>query len=290
MGRNKKTRVVHEYNTETFINELNRFSVDLFKNENGTYTVSTYFDNELVKSKTFKSYDNLPDFNKFVQYVLSKLAGEFEIFKFIAELNSTVQQIILLSDEIKIDGEKYHKAFYIVNSTDRTRVLNLDYGLYHIETGISFVTNDIFDKKDFKGGLKNNRVSSLDYGKINFDSITDMVRSTSNGYVRLSDVRNVILETKFGKINKSNHLKFDFLRLRLLDIPLSTTVEQARLIRTKSEDMEFTSENDIIFSAKDILFNYMYLYSSRDSFIIKNETKNMYDMVAYVIQNEVSVS
>lgn len=285
MGRYKKSKGVIKYNRDAFLHELNRFDFKVTKNDDGSSRVDTIYDDKVIKSKEFKNYPSLPDFKKFTTYLLSKLAGEFQIHDFIVELNSTVQQVVLLSDEIDINGTKFSKAFYIVNSTDKTRVLNLDYGLYNRDTGISLVINELFDKRDFKGGVTNNRVSSIDYSRINFEPIINLVKNYMVSDLKLSDIRNVILNySDVDDINKSNHLKFDFLRLRLLDIPMATTLEQAKLIRTKSEDMNISSDNDMVFNAYEVLENYMYLFSSRDSFIIKNETDNLITLSEYLIK------
>lgn len=277
------------YNKEKLFELIN--AIDISKV--GSQIVTKYF-GKIINTTNVSNRYEIFDIRSFLKNKILHIESNFNIsfYKFIMKRGT--QELILLSDNVDINGMTYYKSFFILNSTDKSRKLNMNLGLYRTDNTyfISGLNNMTLCKKHLSGVTKAaEEVSDSIYGET-FDEQIESIRSLVGEKVMLSNLRNIIID----KDQKVNHNKFDAFKNQLsyFYVPtnsnsnsmLKLTNSQYNMLRTESKNLNIDSNNDFSIDAY-LAFNcYVMIFRNQDSYVVKKETEKILRITQCFIRNE----
>ena len=118
---------------------------DLFKKidaieivQSGKVVITKYFGRVINNTNVSDRYE-IFDIRSFMKSKIEYLESNFNITFSNLRIRGGIQELILLSDEVEIAGINYHKAFFILNSSDKSRRLSMNLGLYQADNGTDLV-------------------------------------------------------------------------------------------------------------------------------------------------------
>jgi hypothetical protein len=229
------------------------------------------------------------DIAKYLKEKIDLIEKNFTITKYRFTLTRGVQYLELLSDSIDINGQKYHKSFYILNSSDKSRRLSFNAGLYCEDANfyiISNVKNVGLTKKHLKGVTQAAEVASAGLNGETFDEQVEALQSIVGHRVAFSKIRQIILGE--GEITQISHRKFDAFKnsIRWARTTNGITAEQSRLLSRSSEYIKSIEQvDDFYIDAFSVLQSYLKIFNKEDAHIIKNETERIMKITQWAIRN-----
>lgn len=266
--------------------------VDLFKKidaidifQEGDQIITKYFNRVINNTKVSNRYE-IFDIRGFMKSKIDYLESNFNITFSNLRIRGGIQELILLSDQVEIAGITYYKAFFILNSTDKSRRLSMNLGLYQADNGtylVSSIKNFSLVTKHLKGISHKAEVATSNLDIETFDEQINSIRSLVGERVMLSQVRNIIID----KDQKINHNKFDALK-NLLKWNHSKGLSKAEIgvLTTPSEKLTINSSNDFSFDAFQIFQAYMNIFRNQDSYVVRKETEKILGITQCFIRNE----
>ena len=119
-----KIRVM-EYNKEELFDKIERLKVEKIGG-----TVVTKYNDNVIRTVSVSPIYEVFDIVKYLKDKISLIENNFTIKEYGLRIKGGIQYLQLYSDEITIGGKKFIKMFNILNSTDKTRKLSFNTGLY----------------------------------------------------------------------------------------------------------------------------------------------------------------
>jgi len=254
----------------------------------GNQVVTKYFDRVINTTEVSPIYEVF-DIRAFMKAKIDQLAHNFNMrwYKFVMKRGT--QELTILSDDVEINGTQFYKAFFILNSSDKSRRLNMNMGLYRADNN-SYLVNSIrnmsLSKKHLRGVTQSAEEVSQAIDVETFDEQIAAIRSLVGERVLLSKVREVILD----KDLKVNHMKFDALKNSLrwskTDKMDSLSSEQIKTLMTPSEKLTLDHHNDFSIEAYKVFNCYIQVFSRQDSYVVKKETEKILKITQCFIRDE----
>jgi hypothetical protein len=258
--------------------------------QNGNQVITKYFDAVINTTSVSGRYE-IFDIRNFLKNKITQIEENFKVsfYKFV--MKRGVQELTLLSDKVDIYKEiPFYKSFFILNSTDKSRKLNINLGLYRSDNNsyfISSIKNLSFSKKHLKGVTQSAEDASESISGETFDDQINSIKSLVGESILFSNVKSIIVDDEDLKIN---HRKFDAFKNSLMysytDKVSNMTNSQISLLRTQSEKILLTKDNDFPIDAFKVFNCYMQVFSKQDSFIVKKETEKIMKITQCFIRNE----
>lgn len=275
------------YSLEKVLQEINQFSV-----ESTHGVVSTRYGEQLKRIANVTSQYKLLNIKSFFNSIIGILSDVMDIETYSFRVDRGIQEISLMSKVVLINGDEYRKAFYILNSTDRTRALRFNIGLYRVDgqrlvipvpeciTVVRFVhkgkafetkVDNIYDfvytfskvvsrQIEILENLGTSKVSLRKLiGKMLFDESTDVIAGASKNRA-----------TAFCKQLRVHPTD----KLNLVDYGISLS-DMALL--AKPTDFMLHSNADFMINAYQALQCYHSIYQGRDVGIISRESSRFMD-------------
>ena len=252
-------------------------------------TVVTKYRDRVLKVVQVSGRYEIFDIAKYLKDKIELIEKNFTITKYRFTLTRGVQYLELLSDSIEINGQKYHKSFYILNSSDKSRRLSFNAGLYCEDANfyiISNVKNVGLTKKHLKGVTQAAEVASEGLNGETFDEQVESLQSIVGHRVALSKIRQIILGE--GEVTQIAHRKFDAFKnsIRWARTTNGITAEQSRLLSRSSEYIKSIEQvDDFYIDAFSVLQSYLKIFNREDAHIIKNETERIMKITQWAIRN-----
>jgi len=251
----------------------------------GKQVITKYFGTVINITPVSDRYEVF-DIRSFMKQKIDYLESNFNITFYSFRMRKGIQELILLSDEVEIASINYYKAFFILNSSDKSRRLNLNLGLYQADNGtylVSSIKNFSLTTKHLKGITDKAEVATSTIDVETFSEQIDSIRNLVGERVMLSEVKNTIVD----KDQKVNHNKFDALKNVLRwNFSKSLTKEQVRLLSTPSEKLIIDSKNDFSIDAFVIFQSYMNVFRNQDSYVVKKETEKILKITQCFIRED----
>jgi hypothetical protein len=273
------------YNKEELFSKIERLSVKKIGN-----TVVTYYDDEAIRTVFVSPRYEIFDIVKYLKDKILLIESNFEIKEYSLVIKGGIQYLQLYSDEIEIDGKKYLKMFNILNSTDKTRKLSFNTGLYCASDNYFLVAgdNDVALTKRHTTGVTNfaeTATKTLD-GET-FNEQIEALESLVGHKVAFSKVRELILGDK-EEIPQVNHKKFDSFRNAIYwDIQKNLSDDNRKVLCTRSTYLKkVEKKDDFYIDAFNVLRTYLILFKKEDSSIIKNETERIMKITQCAVRND----
>lgn len=272
------------YNKIELINKVN--SVEIYRLGN---QVITKYQNRVVNTSVVSSLYEVFDIKSFLLSKINQLEANFDILYYRFALRKGRQELTLLSDSIEINNTPYYKSFFILNSSDKSRRLSMNMGLYRSDNDsymVAAIRNMSLSKKHLRGVTKMAEDASQSIDIETFDEQIDSIRSLIGERVLLSKVKDIILD----KDLKVNHNKFDALKNSLRwsksDRLDALNTEQIKTLMIPSEKLVIDHHNDFSIDAYKIFNCYLQVFSRQDSYVVKKETEKILKITQCFIRDQ----
>jgi hypothetical protein len=265
---------------------------DLFKKidaieivQSGNQVVTKYFGRVINNTPVSDRYE-IFDIRSFMKSKIDYLESNFNITFSNLRIRGGIQELILLSDQVEIAGVNYYKAFFILNSSDKSRRLSMNLGLYQADNGVYLVNsikNFSLITKHLKGITSKAETAASNIDVETFDEQINSIRSLVGERVMISQVRNIIID----KDQKVNHNKFDALKNVLRwNHSKDFTKAQMGVLMTPSDKLTIESLNDFSMDAFKVFQAYMNVFRNQDSYVVRKETEKILKITQCFVRNE----
>jgi hypothetical protein len=279
---------MRQYNKQELISKIEKISIEREGN-----TIITKYDGSVINATPVSSRYEIFDIVKYLKSKIDMIEKNFTISKYSFKMTSGRQYLQLISDKIEVGGLEFYKSFYILNSSDKTRRLSFNVGLY-CETKNFYVVgvkNVGLVKKHLKGVTEAAEVATEGLNGETFNEQVDAMNSLVGHQISFSKIREVILGDK-KEIPKINHRKFDafknMIRYDVSDGKLKLTKAQNDILFKESDKINTISPlEDFNLDAFKAFQIYLRIFNRQDSHVIKIETDRILKMTKWAIRNAV---
>ena len=280
-----------DYNKQELFDRINKISIEKVGEQ-----IITKYEGRVINSTKVTNRYEIFDIVKYLKDKIDLIEQNFKIVKYEFKLTRGQQYLKLISDKINIGGIDFYKSFYILNSTDKSRRLSFNVGLY-CDTSkfyiISGVKNIGLTKKHLKGVTQAAEDATVGLNDETFDEQIKSISSIVGHRVLMSKLRDVILGDK-PEIPQINHRKFDAfknsIRYAISDGRIKTPItnDQRNMLLTESEKLtQIKSTEDFYIDAFHAFQIYLIIFNKQDSHIIKNETERILGITQWAVRNNV---
>ena len=279
---------MRQYNKQELIDKIDRISIEREGN-----TIITKYDGGVIKATPVSNRYEIFDIVKYLKNKIDMIEKNFTISKYSFKMTSGRQYLQLISDKIEVGGLEFYKSFYILNSSDKSRRLSFNVGLY-CETKNFYVVgvkNVGLVKKHLTGVTQAAEVATEGLNGETFNEQVDAMNSLVGHQIAFSKIREVILGDK-KEVPKINHRKFDafknMIRYEVSDGKLKLTNAQHDILLKESDKINTISPlEDFNLDAFKAFQIYLRIFNRQDSHVIKIETDRILKMTKWAIRNAV---
>lgn len=282
-----KTKKVPEY---PYIQEDVLSKVEKFDIQHERLTVKTSYDHRILAvvdvSEKYWSFD----FKTFAINIIKTINRYFSPEKYSFRINGGAQEIRLVGGVVKVGEDVYYKMFNLVNSSDKSRALQMNIGLVREANNVPVIIsveneNASVSGRHFYKSLPdrlNHFVDILPEFNIIIDKQVAHLQKLEQSEVSLKALyRELLREDEDGVIKPSDILRVRALNKRLLksrtpEVMNITTHELDLLNHPK--DL-FKSSFDIKVNAKQVVNLFTEIYSHRDSTTIERECRRLIEIL-----------
>jgi hypothetical protein len=279
---------MRQYNKQELISKIEKISIEREGN-----TIITKYDGSVINATPVSSRYEIFDIVKYLKSKIDMIEKNFTISKYSFKMTSGRQYLQLISDKIEVGGLEFYKSFYILNSSDKTRRLSFNVGLYCESSNfyVVGVKNVGLVKKHLKGVTEAAEVATEGLNGETFNEQVDAMNSLVGHQISFSKIREVILGDK-KEIPKINHRKFDafknMIRYDVSDGKLKLTKAQNDILFKESDKINTISPlEDFNLDAFKAFQIYLRIFNRQDSHVIKIETDRILKMTKWAIRNSV---
>jgi hypothetical protein len=275
-----------QYNKTELMSQINQIQIT----KEGDQVITKLGNRVINTTPVSKRYEAF-DIAKYLREKIELIEQNFTItaYKFI--LKRGVQSLQLLSDKITIGGLEFYKSFYILNSSDKSRRLSFNLGLFCEQKNfyIVGVKNVGLNKLHLTGVTQAAEEASSGINHETFSEQISSIGSLVGHQIAFSKLREVILGDK-ETIPGINHRKFDAFKnsVRFLNSDGLIKLNQAQLNMLFKESEKMTSidqSEDFVMDAFLAFRIYLTIFNRQDSHIIKTETERIMKMTKWAIRN-----
>ena len=284
-------RGYQDYNKEQLLNIINKVSIT----KEGTQVI-TKFGERVIKVANVSNRYEVFDISSYLKSKIELIENNFTIIKQRFDIIGGKQYLQLISDSIEVGGVEFHKSFYILNSSDKSRRLSFNVGLFSDKSDLYVIgaSNTGLIKKHLKGVTQAAELASEGLNGETFNEQIEAMESIVGHKVAFSKLREIILGDS-EEIPQINHRKFDAFKnnvryvsnkIELVQTKLST--EQRNMLYTESSKIkEITKELDFYVDAFWAFQNYLKIFNRQDSHVIKNETERITKITQCAVRNSI---
>lgn len=271
------------YNKEELFSKIDAIDISRI----GNLVVTKYFERLINTTEVSDKYEVF-DIRSFLRAKIEQLSQSFNITWYRFVMKSGIQELTLLSDSVQINDTTFYKSFYILNSSDKSRKLNMNLGLYRVDNNsylVGTIRNMSLSKKHLRGVTKSAEEISSVIDTESFEEQVSAIKSLIGEKVLLSKVRETIIDKDLAV----NHRKFDALKNMLrwsVTDKISLSSQQIKTISTPSDKLEINYLNDFPIDAYKLFNCYIQVFSRQDSYIVKKETEKILKITQCFLRDE----
>ena len=278
-------RTFQNYNKQELIEKINRISIEKIEDK----IVTKYGDTVTSVSEVSNRYE-IFDIKSYLINKIDLIEKNFSITKYYFRITKGIQELTLLSDTIEINGINFQKSFFILNSSDKSRRLSFNAGLYCDSKNfyvVSSVRNLGLTKKHLKGVTKAAEEASTGLDGETFTQQIEDINSLVGHRISLSKLKDIIV---LDNEVKADHMKFDAFKNSIIyyasEGRLKLTQNQYTTLRTYSEKLNIDSSNDFYIDAFWAFQVYLRLFNKQDSHVVKRETERIMSITQWSVRNQ----
>jgi hypothetical protein len=276
------------YNKKEVIDRINRISI-----EKSGETVITKYDGRVINTTPVSNRYEIFDIVKYLKDKIDLIEQNFTIYEYKLIIHAGRQYLQLISDKVKIGGLDFYKSFYILNSTDKSRRLSFNVGLYCDNNNfyVIGVKNVGLVKKHLTGVTQAAETATMGLNDETFDEQVEAMNNLVGHRIQLSKLRQVILGDK-EDVPQINHRKFDafknMVRFAYNDGQIKLTKAQFDILMKESSKLTtIGTAEDFYLDAFFAFQLYLRIFNRQDSHIIKAETDRIFKMTTWAVRNSV---
>lgn len=278
-------RVFLNYNKQELLDKINLISIEQISGQ----VITKYRDTVTSVSNVSSRYE-IFDIKSYLKDKIDLIEKNFTITKYYFRINKGIQELTLLSDSIEIEGINFYKSFFILNSSDKSRRLSFNAGLYCDTKNfyvVSSVKNIGLTKKHLKGVTKAAEEASIGLNGETFTEQIESIKSLIGHRISLSKLQECIV---LDKDVKSDHLKFDAFKNSIIyyasEGRLKLTSSQYTTLKTQSDKLTIDGQNDFYVDAFWAFQTYLRLFTKQDSHVVKRETERILSITQWAVRNQ----
>lgn len=276
------------YNKQEVIARINRISI-----EKSGETVITKYDGRVICTTPVSNRYEIFDIVKYLKDKIDLIEQNFTITAYKLIITSGRQYLQLISDKVNVGGLDFYKSFYILNSTDKSRRLSFNVGLYCENSNfyVIGVKNVGLVKKHLTGVTEAAETATMGLNDETFDEQIESMNNLVGHRIQLSKLRQVILGDK-EDVPQINHRKFDafknMVRFAYNDGHVKLTKAQVDILMKESSKITtIGTAEDFYLDAFFAFQLYLRIFNRQDSHIIKAETDRIFKMTTWAVRNSV---
>lgn len=276
------------YNKQELVDRIDKISIERQDN-----VIITKYEGRVINATPVSNRYEIFDIVKYLKDKIDMIEKNFTITKYEFTMTSGRQYLKLISDKVQVGGLDFYKSFYILNSTDKTRRLSFNVGLYcdTRDFYVVGVNNVGLVKKHLKGVTEAAEAATEGLNGETFNEQIESMNSLVGHQIAFSKIREVILGDK-KEIPQINHRKFDafknMIRYAVSDGKLKLTKAQHDILFKESDKINtISSLEDFNLDAFWAFQVYLRIFNRQDSHIIKIETDRILKMTKWAIRNAV---
>ena len=225
------------------------------------------------------------DFKKMAADILANIEDAFTPEKYRLDIYRARQELKLQGEPVVINGDVYHKIIYLLNSTDKTKSLQMNIGFIREKnnSGVIINVNSAqkvhYTARHVKGQNIENKISSFFENLSNCNELFDL---QSKKLIKLN-YHNIKL-SKIAECLKAekNPVRFDIFKHMLLnsqtDKLTGLTSKEFEAIRSPYNVMD-RKVLDKEINGYQAFQCYAEMWRSYDSHVINRETSKMMDLI-----------
>lgn len=277
------------FNYEELIGKINGINIVLEGNN-----VVTYYNDKVKSRKPISKKYEVFDFKPFVIKCINEIIDKYEIEKYSLSIVGGRQEIQLVSYPEIIKGETFKRAFYLLNSSDKSRALSFSYGLKHNNFQYISTKGTIY-KKHYTGITKFVK-DIVDLDDTIFQEQLELMGKIIGDSILMSNIQKIVTGSevlKTSKISLKNN--FERLKSRLYSATknLNMISESDRYkLRVSWVNREtppdFTlPENDFMIDSFVVFKTYLEMFDTRDASFIKRESERISGLSVLTNRNNI---
>lgn len=275
------------YNKEVLFKIIDKISIT----KQGEQVITKYGDRVIKVANVSNRYE-IFDITKYLKSKIDLIEKNFTIDQYRIDIIGGKQYLQLISDKVEVGGVDFYKSFYILNSSDKSRRLSFNVGLYSERSNCYVIgsTNTSLIKKHLKGVTKATEDATDGLNGETFNEQIESMRSIVGHKVLFSKMRGIILGE--GDIPEINHRKFDAFKNSLRNATgpykIDFSLEQRNLLFSYSKSTtSIPRELDFYIDAFWGFQAYLRIFNKQDSHIIKNETERIMKITQWSVRNDI---
>jgi hypothetical protein len=275
------------YNKEVLFKVIDKISIT----KQGEQVITKYGDRVIKVANVSNRYE-IFDIAKYLKSKIDLIEENFTISQYRIDIIGGKQYLQLISDKVEVGGVDFYKSFYILNSSDKSRRLSFNVGLYSERSNCYVIgsTNTSLVKKHLKGVTKAADDAADGLNGETFNEQIESMNSIVGHKVLFSKMRGIILGE--GDIPEINHRKFDAFKNSLRNATgphkIDFTLDQRNMLFSYSKSTNSTpKELDFYIDAFWGFQAYLRIFNKQDSHIIKNETERIMKITQWSVRNDI---
>ena len=283
----RSTKIERVYDKENIFQTLDKLEISRTDNN-----ILTKFDNRLISNALVTNKYELFDFSTFAKEVVGEIENYFSPEKYTLRITQGQQELRLIGEEVLINGDRYSKMFNILNSTDKSRALQLNIGLIRFicTNGMVVAADDEyagFKTKHFTAtmpGKVKDFVEKLDNFEMSINTQCQTIENLQGKFVSFKELAQKLALDENGIMNESRSLKLRAFAKKLItsqtDRLVDLSTEQLSLLNNANLFLNPQySKVDIDMPSYNALNCWTEVYRTYDSSVLKRETNRILELV-----------
>ena len=198
-------RGFRNYDKQELIDRIDQLSIERQSNQ-----IITKYGGRVIKVANVSNRYEVFDIVKYLKDRIDDIEKNFTISKYQLRIRGGQQYLKLISDKVEIGGVEFYKSFYILNSSDKSRRLSFNVGLYSERSNfyvITSVSNVGLIKKHLKGVTQAAEEATSGLNNETFNEQIESLQSLVGHRIALSKIRKAILgdDDDIKKVNHNKH-------------------------------------------------------------------------------------
>lgn len=271
------------YNKSELFEKINKIDISRTGNQ-----IVTKYDGRVISVSNVSKIYEIFDIKSYLKSKIDMIEANFKISKYSLLIKKGIQELRLISDEIEINGIKFYKTFFILNSSDKSRKLSFNLGIKSDESYIVFPSNLDLHKKHILGITKAAEKISEISPEIFSDQI-EYISSLVGHIVSMENLKKVIVDDDSVK---TNHTKFDSFKNSIIRLVYNKSIPLSKdqILKLYSPSNKNRDISNIEIDAFRAFLCYISLFKNQDSHLVKNETEKIMNITKYKIRNDALTS
>lgn len=273
------------FKKEDLIEKINKLDVS----QEGGHIITKYNERVIKTSKVSNRYE-IFDIKAYLTQQIDFISSNFPIQSYNLNIKGGIQSLDLLSEPVKIGDHEFYKGFFLLNSTDKSRALNFNIGLFNKTQNWYYIwgLNVNLYRKHLKGitVMAEDKIQQLNHET--FDEQVDLLKDLVNNKVSYAEIVKIITPSSEVKVNLAKLESFNTSVLYYHQKgKIKLTNEQLDLLKLDGEQILSKIQNfeTFYFEAFMVFQIYLSLFNRQDSYLIKKESEKIGAITQSSIRN-----